>query len=418
MRTNVPGSSPLFALAIITTAGLTSCGSGGSTHLPTDPVKQASHLAVADTGDNRILIYNMPLTASATPTTVIGQSSSTAGSANQGAGTPSSATVYSPHGIAVDSAGDLWVADRGNCRVLEFKPPFASGMNASVSIGQPDFVSGGNLGVWGCPYASSLTATSMESPVAVAFDPNGNLWVSDEAAGRVTEYAPPFSNGMAASVVIGQINMQNAYPCNGSGYGEHGPAVPPTAATLCTPEGITFDSLGDLWITDQANLRVLEFVPPFTTGMAASLVLGQPDTTVFTGNGTCKASATTFCAASALAFDKDGNLWVSDWSFNRVLRFVPPFSTGMAANLVIGQANFTDYGPSPTDAMDDPLVLAFDSNGTLLVADENSHILIYAPPFSTAMNPSTTVEGGYGTCPANVCPGVNTLNNPMGVVTF
>lgn len=420
MRSNayLPGVSLLLVAAAA--AALTSCGSSTSTGSSPNPPPgpQTTHVAVADTGDNRILIYDTPLTANGSPGIVIGQASFTQGSANQGALTASAATLYSPHGVAIDSAGDLWVADRGNCRVLEFKPPFATGMSASVLIGQSDFGSTGTLGVWGCPFAPSLSSASMESPVAVALDSQDNLWVADEAAGRITEYVPPFSNGMAASVVIGQPDMQSTAPCNGADVGEHGPGVPPTAATLCSPEGIVFDSHGDLWIVDQANWRVLEFVPPFTTGMAASLVLGQPDATEFTGNGTCVASAATFCGGvNAVAFDAHGDVWASDWTFNRVLDFVPPFSTRMAASLVIGQANFTDYGPYPTDLMNDPNGIAFDGNGNLIVTDESSEILVYAPPFSSAMNPATIISSGLGSCPPPG-PTVNTLCEPVGIVAF
>lgn len=419
---------PLFLLPIAGAVILTSCAghNAGSSQSPppppsNPPVTPTTHVAVADTGDNRILIYDAPLSDSSSPVTVIGQAGFTAGTANAGgAETPSAATVYSPHGVTADASGDLWVADRGNCRVLEFKAPFSTGMSASLAIGQPDFVSGGNLGIWGCPYAASLASSMMESPVSVTFDDAGDLWVSDEAAGRITEYVPPFSTGMAASIVIGQPDMQSANPCNGADLGEHGPAVPPTAATLCTPEGITFDSKGDLWVADQANLRVLEFAPPFSTGMPASLVLGQPNATVFTGNATCFASATAFCGASALAFDAKGDLWVSDWGSNRVLEFVPPYTTGMAASLEIGQSNLANSGPYPGDPMDTPTGLAFDSKGDLIVTDEEggSEVLVYAPPLSTAMNPTTIIDGGYGTCPANVCPGPNTVNEPWGVAVF
>lgn len=408
---------PAMAVALSAMAALTSCGSSGSSGVSDPPpVPQTKHVAVADTGDHRILIYDTPLSASSSATIAIGQAGFTEGKPNQGMTTPSAATLYSPQGIAVDSSGNLWVADRGNCRVVEFKAPFSTGMNASLEIGQPDFGTGGNLGEWGCPSAPSLTAASMESPVSIAFDTKGDLWVADEAAGRITEYAPPFSDGMTASLVIGQIDLQNAQPCNGAELGNHGPILPATAASLCRPEGIAFDSHGNLWVADQSNLRVLEFIPPFTTGMEASLVLGQPTATVFTGGAACDASASDFCAADALAFDSDGDLWVSDWEFNRVLMFVPPFTTGMAASLVIGQPDFTGSGPVP-NGTNSPTGLAFDSSGKLIVVGGGSDIVVYAPPFSTVFHPETIISSGLGSCPPPG-PTANTLCEPVGVATF
>jgi len=417
MRTT--GLFPLWAVVICAAPVLTSCGSSTSTGSSSNPPSppQTTHVAVADTGDNRVLVYEEPLSATSSATTVIGQISLTEGKANQGAATASSATLDSPQGIAVDSAGDLWVADRGNCRVVEFKAPLTTGMNASLVIGQSDFASTGMNGGWGCPFATSIAPDNMETPVSVALDSHGDLWVADAAASRITEFLPPFSNGMRASLVIGQPNMQSNAPCNGASEGEHGPALPPTAATLCAPQAIAFDSEGNLWVTDAQNSRVLEFVPPFSTGMAASVVLGEPTATVFTGNASCGPSASEFCAPAGLTFDSHGSLWVADLEINRVTEFVPPFMTGMAATLEIGQPNFTSQGPTPTAAMEYPDGLAFDRSGNLLVVSQFSEILVYAPAFSIAMNPSTTVSSGLGSCPPPT-PTAGTLCEPVAVTTF
>jgi sugar lactone lactonase YvrE len=372
---------------------------------------------VADTGDNRVLIYDAPLSATSTATIAIGQTSMTQGAANQGASTPSATTLYSPTGLALDSAGNLWVADDHNCRVLKFKPPFTTGMSANLVIGQSDFQT------TTAPYGPTCEASAPNFPInmysigSIAFDSKGDLWVAEGGAGRVLEYVPPFSNGMSPSLAIGQTNLTNVSPCNSGDIGPHGPILPPTAATLCGPVGIAFDQPGNLWVTDEANLRLLEFVPPFATGMAASVVLGQPNATVFTGGAECHASAMTFCGANALAFDANGNLWVSDGGFSRVMKFVPPFATGMAASLEIGEPNFTNPGADPNDPMFNPTGIAFDGNGSLIASDMASEILVYGPPFSTAMNPATIVSSGLGSCPPHG-PTPNTLCEPVSVATF
>jgi DNA-binding beta-propeller fold protein YncE len=102
-----------------------------------------------------------------------------------------------PAGVAVDKAGDLFVAERSNNRILEFVPPFSSGMNASMVIGQPSFV-------------SSVAATSQSGlwlPAGIALDRAGHLFVADQSNNRVLEFEPPFLAGMKASVVIGQLNF-------------------------------------------------------------------------------------------------------------------------------------------------------------------------------------------------------------------
>lgn len=89
----------------------------------------------------------------------------------------------------------------------------------------------------GAAVQSHRSPANLESPVSVTFDNHGDLWIADEAAGRITEYVSPFRSGMALLLVIGQSNLQNAYLRNGAGFGEQGPAVAPTSATLCSPRG-------------------------------------------------------------------------------------------------------------------------------------------------------------------------------------
>jgi hypothetical protein len=130
-------------------------------------------------------------------------------------------------------------------------------------------------------------------------------------------FSPPFSTGMKASLVIGQTDMASS----GSGL---------ASSSFNLPWAITFDSKGDLWVADWDNSRVLEFLPPFFTGMSASRVIGQPDFT--TGNPAL--TATGMAYPSGLAFDSQGNLWVSDQGNSRVLEYLsPPAITSTATTM-------------------------------------------------------------------------------------
>ena len=73
----------------------------------------------------------------------------------------------------------------------------------------------------------------------------------------------PYPMDMPASLVIGQ----GSFTSTSLGHGSAG---------LYNPVAATFSPSGDLWVADRANNRVLEYVPPFTTGMAATVALGQP----------------------------------------------------------------------------------------------------------------------------------------------
>jgi hypothetical protein len=217
-----------------------------------------------------------------------------------------------PNYAVIDSSGNLWVGDYLNSRVLEFKPPFSIGMDASLVIGQPNF--GANTEV------TSQSGKYYQG--GLAFDSSGNLWVGDHANNRVLEFKPPFSTGMTASLVIGQKNFTTARPST-------------TKDGLARPTAVAFDHSDNLWVYDGRSFRVLEFKPPFSNGMGASLVIGQQDfnSSLFatTQNG--------FQDPGHLAFDSSGNLWVPDFENNRILEFsstpVPEFPTASLAIVAV-----------------------------------------------------------------------------------
>jgi sugar lactone lactonase YvrE len=235
---------------------------------------------------------------------------------------------------------------------------------------------------------SSLTGLGSESrsggqdglqgPYFTAFDSSGNLWVADSANNRVLEFTTPFSNGEDASVVLGQASFTANSGVTNSSDLDH-------------PTGLAFDHSGDLWVVDNENSRVVEYVPgtspcstgQFCTHMPASLVIGQSSFTTYN----TATSPTGLNGPTGLAFDSSGNLWVADANNARVLEFTTPFSSHEAASLVIGQTSLTALviATTPTQTgLYFPTAIAFDSSGNLWVADYyNNRVLEYTPSFST-----------------------------------
>jgi sugar lactone lactonase YvrE len=363
--------------------------------------------AVTDYDNYRVLIYGTPFSTNQGASVVLGQTDFT-----HNAPLSTSSSSVDPYAIAVDSSSNLYVSDANTCRVLLFKPPFTNNMAASVVIGEPDFITN----------SCGISASRLDGIEAIAIDGDGDLWVSDSSS-RIMEFVPPFSNGMAASLVIGQVSLSTSSGCN-QGLGA------PSASTLCFAYGLTFDSSGNLWVSDSGNARVLEFKPPFSNGMAASLELGQPaGATAFTSstpnNGGVSASSIDFPYQPA--FDGEGNLWVPDINNNRVLEYTPPFSNGMAATLELGQPSgataFTTRTAYTTQSgLYLPYGISFDSSGNIQVVDYgNNRVMIFNPPFSNGMN-ATTVLGQTiftsGFPNQNSSVGANTLNYPTSGVTF
>jgi sugar lactone lactonase YvrE len=266
---------------------------------------------------------------------------------------------------------------------------FANGQNASVVIGQPNFTTKSEI-------LPLLNESRLAAPYDVKFDSSGNLWVADSADGRVLEFAAPLTSDEKASVVLGAPNFSTSY----LGY-----SLSTNGTNLFNPEAIAFDSSGNLWVSDTGEARILEFTPPFTTGENATLALGVPDLKT-AGNTNNPASQTNLNTPDGLTFDSSGNLWVADAGYYRVEEFKAPFSFGEAASVVLGQDNFTaknfpnepncppTCGAPTKSTLDGPYDVAFDSSGNIWVADRNDHrVSEFTPPFTNGESASTIVGG-------------------------
>lgn len=343
-------------------------------------------------------------------TLVLGQSVFTKGSANQG-GSVQSNTLSTPFGVTFDALGDLWVADYANNRVLEYASPlaFSNGEGASLVIGQAAFTTSAA--------PSPPTAASLHGPTAIAFDGSGNLWVVDSGNNRVLEYNKPFSNGEAASIVLGQSSFVVGTP-NTGGLG---------ASSLNNPHGIALDLSGNLWVSDFGNNRILEYLgPAFSTHQAASVVLGQPNFSSGTANqGMANPSSNTLSGPWGITFDARGDLWAADSANNRVLEYVPSFSNNQASSLVLGQSSFTsgtsNAGGLSASSLSLPAGVALDPAGNLWVLDANNNrALEYIPPLYNDEAASTVIGQATFTTNGNSlkATGLNTAGGPGGGLTF
>jgi sugar lactone lactonase YvrE len=208
-----------------------------------------------------------------------------------------------PSSVAIGSDGTLWVGEFGNHRVLRFDDAAEkfSGPNADGVLGQPDFVS----------RAVGTGAGDFDQPTALAISPSGTLFVADSANHRVLRFdaAALALDGADADSVLGQTNLN----------GSVAPGLSRTA--LGQPSALTLDAIGNLFVSDPDNSRVLMFAAAATTfkGAPASLVLGQPDfdTAAFT------ITATAVPFARGLAFDPAGRLFIAQPGANRITRFSP-----------------------------------------------------------------------------------------------
>jgi hypothetical protein len=147
--------------------------------------------------------------------------------------------------------------------VLEFTYPFSANQPASLVIGQKNFTTN----------QSGITNDTLNTPYGITFDSGGNLWVTDGNNARVLEYVPPFTNGQAASLVLGQINFAAMH-------------MGTSTAMLAEPYDVKFDNSGNLWLADTANNRILEFhettVPEFGPLTIVMLCIATFSVLIFT----------------------------------------------------------------------------------------------------------------------------------------
>lgn len=393
-------------------------------------VTGSSHIAVSDSSNRRVLIFDAPFTTGERASVVLGQPDMNSFTF-QGEGPK---TLEGPVGLGMDAAGNLYVADANDDRVAQFQPPFTTDMDASLEVGVPSFDSPPDLNTSTCYH--NPRSMSLCMPTEVTVDKQGDIWVADLWEGRVVEYRPLLQSAMNASLALGQSDMNHTADCDGvyTVFRDNtGAPMTTSDSQFCHPDAAAFDGKGDLWISDAGNDRVLEFMPPFSSGMAAILELGFPaavgmaSPTPFASGWKCPSNAY-LCGPSALAFDANGNLWVADSGNNRVLQFSPPFSSGMSPSLVVGQPNFAHVNDSPvaSNTLNNPVGLTLDSNGDLIVADEgNSRVLIFAPPFRSGMSASVAIgqpdlssKVPHGCDGSKGVPDSATFCGPQGVLAF
>ena len=301
---------------------------------PTGAATDGTRIAVADTDNNRVLIWRaVPTQNGAPPDVVLGQEDAQ----NNAPGT-SSTRMRGPQGVWFDG-GKFFVADTQNSRVLIYNSiPSTSGTAADIVLGQPDFDTRHEPDLTQSNVTAS--ATTMLDPVAATVS-NGKLFVTDLGFNRILIFhSIPTSNTAPADVVIGQPDMESSRANNASELCE--PLETPreedaeeddpnedllnTDVTFPVRCGSTLSfprfALAEgekLFVSDGGNDRILIFNEiPDVNASHADTVMGQPDFfTLIESDG-----AASVRAPQALAHDGQ-NLYAADPFTRRVLVFTP-----------------------------------------------------------------------------------------------
>ena len=296
--------------------------------------------------------------------------------------------LASPSAVALDSAGDLFVADTGHCRILVVPAHGGHSYGVTLRRGHAVTIAGGRCG-----------AGSIGHPTGVAADATGDVYFSEANEQRVEMMQPA---GRGVTVVAGSARA-------GSG-GDGGPA---TAGQLHEPTGVAVDRNGDLLIADTANCRIR--LVPAVSGEAFGQRVVRGHIYTVAGTGVCGSAGQGGPLAGAelfdpvaVATDSAGDLLVADAGDQSVL--LAPSVSGTFYGAAVGGGDLGvivggtgSYGPYVSDGLsatgvgaelNDPRGLALAPNGTLVVTDGFMHVIRFVPAQSgTAFGRSVT--GGH-----------------------
>ena len=245
-------------------------------------------------------------------------------------GTPSatvtnkSADLSEPWAIAFDKKHDLWSTNYENDTITEYTASQLGSLHSKPA-----------------PTAKVVISEPSSGPSGLQFDESGNLWVAYSSTAELVEFKP---SQLTAS-------------------GSPTPTITVTSPSLYAPSAIEFDKSGNLWVADAGGSDVLEFT-------ASQLAAGGSQTPNLT------LATTTIGYDYAIAFDKSGNLWVTNFEADTVLEFAASSLTGSgtitpaATATIIATTVTTATGSA--DSLDGPDGLAFDKSGDLWVSNWTS----------------------------------------------
>lgn len=315
---------------------------------PTAVATDGIRLAVADTDNNRILLWNSLPTAFDQPANlVLGQADFTSRQ-QPGAGAISPTILRGPQGVWIQN-GKLYVADTQNHRVLIWNSfPTQNNQPPDLALGQP------NLSSAIAPPSTQVNppaaANRLFNPTSVSSD-GTRLFVSDLGFNRVLIWNTiPNSMDQSADVVVGQPDMTGSTPNNPSVCGSNPTGLDQQCVTSLNFPRFALSDGQRLYVADGGNDRVLIFNSiPTSNGAPADTVLGQPDFTTNTSTSQAISIASTAIdntgavdttpTPTSLAYDPVAkNLYVSDPYNRRVLIFTPG-DTPLPANSIVNWAS-------------------------------------------------------------------------------
>jgi sugar lactone lactonase YvrE len=269
-----------------------------------------------------------------------------------------SAELDSPCGVAVDSAGNVYIADTLNNLIRKVAAGTITTLAGDYSLGS------GYTGD-----TAAATAAQLDAPVGIVVDSAGNVWIADTGNNVIREVTTD-----------GNINtiVGNSYADYG---GDGGTAI---ACSLNHPLGLALDAAGNMYIADQLNQRIRKVTA--TNGVISTTSI----ITTVAGNGILGSKGSGDLAIDAglsdpswVAVDSAGNLFITDLVNNIVRRVAAADGTiaTVAGNGQFGDSG--DGGPALQAAIAFPLSVAVNAAGKVYIAQGENNVIRVLTPVAT-----------------------------------
>ncbi|MBE3605038.1 hypothetical protein IMX07_15585 [bacterium] len=292
------------------------------------------------------------------------------GASGSSDGTGTAAQFNNPYTGAIDSAGNIYIADLGNNLIRKMTP---SGTVTTVA----------GSGVAGYADGPALSA-QFNQPRGIAVSPTGDLYVSDAYNQRIRKI----------SLTTGQVTTLAGSGATGTTDGVG------TAAQFSYPEELVVNASGTIFLVDSNNSRIRQITPDGTVTTLAGSTAGFAD-----GTGT----AAKFNYPRGIVLDKSNNLYVTDYTNNRIRKVTP---SGVVTTIAgSGVAGSTD-GQGTAAQLNGPYGISIDSYGVLYITDLNiNKIRLITPTYAVTTMAGSTMgyADGAGTAAQ--------FNVPRGVIS-
>jgi len=342
-------------------------------------------------------------------------------------GPATSAQLNAPAGLAVDSSGNIYIADAGNNRVREVSN---GTITTAAGNGNPGYSGDGG----------PATSARVNAPISVSLDGSRNLYILETCAGCAGNYIRKVSSGIISTVVgicppncstfiaadvasiatdgsgnlfFSQSNDHQVYEIsNGvqttvAGQGGHpgygGDGGPATSALLNEPKGVTVDSAGNLFIADEGNNRIRVVSNGIINTVAGNGTSGSA------GDGGAATSAN-LASPTAVGVGASSTFYVVDSGNQRIRHISGGTISSVVGNLTLGGDG--DNLPATTAMLSLSPSVAVDATGNVYLAEAGSHRIrkVSGGVITTIAGNGTQGYSGDGGNAASA-----QLNGPLGL---